>query len=261
MIFESTEDAAFDARMTQKLFPHFDRKVNSISAGNKQRVTELYQILNRAADQHVLPAKFFTITDLDTDTPVPVPNPTRVFKWDVYHIENYLLEPNTILRVLRAIDSPRWNSRNVEDVESALKSCAAQCVPALVEIKLRSRVNSAVVNCIDLGFDPKRTDIGVAMNEAVQRTSNALRRKVEDDLTSERLRELEDELRKELQAALQTAAWMRVIRGRDILNKFVELHGGGMKYAHFRDIIISYIRDAHYEPPGMKRVVDAILSA
>ena len=85
VVFESTDDAAFDMRMTCSLFPDFEQQVNAISAGDKRRVADLYELLEKARKAGHVHARFYAITDADDDDPIDGPE-TR-FRWDVYHIE------------------------------------------------------------------------------------------------------------------------------------------------------------------------------
>ncbi|MEM6515591.1 MAG: AAA family ATPase, partial [Bacteroidota bacterium] len=97
VIFEG-ESSEFDKKMTNSLFPKFENTVNSISAGNKSNVVNLQKILKTAASEGLISGQFIAITDKDTDA-VITDLQTRNFSWDVYHIENYLLNEKFILQV------------------------------------------------------------------------------------------------------------------------------------------------------------------
>ena len=100
VLFEGGGDTDFDVRMTCSLFPRFQTAVNPISSGNKRRVHDLYEVLEEARKKGVVPGMFFSITDRDSDPGLPAET-SRQLSWDVYHIENYLLEPKYIMGVLK----------------------------------------------------------------------------------------------------------------------------------------------------------------
>jgi hypothetical protein len=104
VIFEGGGDVAFDVAMTTALFPDFAAKVNMISGTNKGRVRQLHMLLERAASEAALPAKFFSICDRDSD---PISDTVAsALTWDAYHIENYLLERSFIRQHCRMRSEP-----------------------------------------------------------------------------------------------------------------------------------------------------------
>src|SRR6185312_2892836 len=100
VLFEGGGDSEFDVRMTCTLFPEFESLVNPISVGSKKLVSDLYNVLDRARAAGHIPGQFFSITDSVNDEPAPSNAATR-FQWNVYHIENFLLEPRFIAAAIR----------------------------------------------------------------------------------------------------------------------------------------------------------------
>jgi len=148
VVFESTDDAAFDLRMTCSLFPDFEQQVNAISAGNKRRVADLYELLEKTRKAGHVHARFYAITDADDDAPIE--GPATRFCWDVYHIENYLLHAQFILDALRAIGVSAATLRDEQAVYAALQSCAQETINALVSHRLRMSARRTLVSAIDL---------------------------------------------------------------------------------------------------------------
>ena len=102
VIFEGGGDSDFDQKVTATLFPELQAQANLISGSNKIRVRALQETLENATQKGLLPFEFFSITDRDLD-PDAQTSSTKVFSWDVYHIENYFLEPKFISRVLASL--------------------------------------------------------------------------------------------------------------------------------------------------------------
>src|SRR5262249_28073200 len=102
IIFEGGGDSDFDQRVTSMLFPKLQESANLISGSNKARVRALHEVLNRASSKGHLPFKFFAVCDRDSERIEGEPA-VNLFSWDVYHVENYLLEPKCISRVLSSL--------------------------------------------------------------------------------------------------------------------------------------------------------------
>lgn len=259
VVFESTEDAAFDVRMTCTLFPEFEQRVNPISAGDKRRVSDLYELLERAREQGHLDARFFAIADSDGEAVQAGPR-TR-FLWEAYHIENYLLEPRFIASALQAVGVRGDISKSDEAVERELAVCAEETISELVAHKLRTFANHVIVSSIDLGFDPTRRDVPVALAEAVGRSGARVSAVVSRELSAERLRDEHVRLEADFRRALSSGAWRTKFRGRDVLRRFAGRHVKGMQYEYFRDLVINKMAESGHRPPDMQRVVSAILDA
>jgi hypothetical protein len=260
VVFEGDGESepGFDVRMTCTLFPEFQSKVNAISGGSRRRVEQLYSLLEDARSAGHLPGRFYAITDADSGGSSSPDKPT-IFSWDVYHIENYLVEPSFILRVLRDLNRASGEVSDEAKVAGALKKCAEATLDQAVAHRLRVQVNGELIACINLKFDPARKDVAAAMKQALDRSSSRLNAALSTGLSEEALLRQEGDIRASMIQDLRTDQWMRSFRGRDVLRRFVAEHGGGMAYEPFRDLIIARMRDADYQPAGMRRVVAAIL--
>ena len=245
--------------MTCTLFPEFDQGVNPISAGSKRRVSDLYELLEHARREGHLDARFFAVTDADDMHRVS--GPSSRFEWDVYHIENYLLQPEIIQAVLSAAGVKTDVARSSAAVLSELQACAESSIPDLVAHRMRAEANRLLVSSIDLGFDLARRDVGVALAEAVEGSFERIRTCVAGDVNRAQLAKLEGEHTGRFRASLGDGTWRSVLRGRDILRRFAGKHLSGMQYEYFRDLVINKMAEVGYQPLGMGRVVYAILRA
>ncbi|MGC3970934.1 MAG: AAA family ATPase [Pirellulales bacterium] len=257
VVFEGESAAEVDVRMTQSLFPAFSEAVNAISGGGKRRVGQLYELLEQARASGSLPGKFFAITDGDDEVYAAQVYP-RKFQWDVYHIENYLLDAKYVGLVLDDLNS-RNRLGSDPHIYEALRTAAGQLVTKIISHRMRKTLNVRLVSSLDLGVDPNRTDVPNALAEAVQ---NSCRRVSE--LASDATAGLSDDfdrLRAELESQLVSGEWTRTFPGRDVLKRFVREHVPGIRYESFRDLIIAKMRLHAHQPLGMKAVIDCILAA
>jgi hypothetical protein len=99
VIFEGGGDSDFDKTVVGTLFATELRGINLMSGSNKVRVRALHEILSRAHASGDLPTKFFAITDKDSDESEET-EAVNWHQWDVYHIENYLLDSDIICGLL-----------------------------------------------------------------------------------------------------------------------------------------------------------------
>ena len=120
IIFEG-ENSEFDKRMAGTLFPAYERRMNFISGGNKATVRRLHEALERRDDGGS--GLVFSIVDRD-DSESPDDERDGRFTWDVYHIENYLLDPTVVLDVLRNMTLQDTGFKNEAEVEGAFREIA-----------------------------------------------------------------------------------------------------------------------------------------
>lgn len=255
IIFEG-ENSEFDQRMTGQIFPMLQQSANMISAGNKRRVKGLHSVLAQALETGQIPMRVFSIVDSDSEELNPLPDST--FSWNVYHIENYLLEPEFVLKVTRDIGVTRF--ANVERVYEELRSCARETLPDLVRHRLASDVNAEIISAIDTSTDRKAKAVAVPLSDAVQRSLARITKLSQERFDLGKLTKMETKLRTEYEKHLASDVWRKKFRGRDILSRYV----GKIKktnYEVFRDLVIAAMRDAGFQPRGMKSVIDRVLKA
>lgn len=261
VVFVEGEGATFDEGLIRELFPTFAERVNLISVGSKTRVRGLHDLLERTAKGGRLDARFYSITDRDFDGPISVED-ERAFQWDVYHIENYLLEPRFIREVMESLAGPGVEVPTETDVIDDLKACAAETVDDLVRIKMERAVHRALSGCLSTGYD-RSESASEGLRKAAERSRDRLLRELSEELHPDALRAQEAEVRSDLESALVDELWRRDFRGRDVLKRFVGLHQSilGVPYEKVRNLIVNRMREAGHQPSGMTKVVNAIASA
>lgn len=259
VIFEGGGNTDFDVTLTSTLFPDFAAAVNLISGTNKGRVRELHALLQRAGEEAELHARFYSVVDRDSDIS-PGDRPARALEWDVYHIENYLLDSTFIETALRDALGPKVALTDQGAVENALAECARDILGGLAARQLEDWANKQLVQCIRTGSDRGRASSVPSLRRAVEGSVSRLKKTSVKTLSAKALKKKEDEIRGILAESLRNAEWRRTFPGRALLSKFVSQHGGGLSYEVLRNLIIAKMRDADHRPPGMKRVIDEILA-
>ncbi|MDT4291889.1 AAA family ATPase [Methylomonas sp. MO1] len=103
IIFEGGGDSDFDKTIVASLFRNELRGINLLSGTNKTRVNALHEILERAYKNGDLPTKFYALTDKDSDERPGGADAITRMSWDVYHIENYLLDSKIISETVNSL--------------------------------------------------------------------------------------------------------------------------------------------------------------
>jgi len=257
VIFESSENASFDASVTKRLFPDFAERINSLSGDNKFGVRQLYAALNKAVAQMALPFQIYAIVDRDSEEEGR-PTLTRAFSWDVYHIENYLLDEKFIFKVVS--DNPTYAQKMTEaEITNALSQCAKDSLQPLIAHRMRVRVHATLSKCMDLGYDPS-SEAAVGLSEAAERVVERVQHARVEELKPQQLLAMQGEIEATLTKALKDGSWRKQFRGRDVLSLFAGRYLPGLPYEAFRDAIVARMGDAGHRPAGMAAIIDKIVN-
>lgn len=257
IIFEGGGDSDFDQRVASTLFPEILEQANLVSGSNKMRVRALHETLDTASQKGHLPFKFFAITDNDSDSQAVPAKSVNVFSWDVYHIENYFLEPKFIAKVLAALNiRSELSEQNIWD---ELRQSAQDSLPQLIRHELAEYANQKLISAIKTTTDPKAANLSSVLYDAATRSVERVQDVYKTDLSLETLGEIEATVRQKYLESIADGTWTSKVRGRDILKKFAGKHASSASYEIFRNLILSQMKDAGFKPEGMKTVIERIL--
>ncbi|GAB3256988.1 AAA family ATPase [Chitinimonas naiadis] len=253
------EDSEFDKKMMGVLFPKFSNEVNIISGGNKSGVLRLRKAMSDAAEIGNIPVKFYSITDADLNETI-TDQTDNSFQWDVYHIENYLLEPSIIREIILDL-RPGVPPPTDDDILFQLKAAAEETIPSLVRHVLQSEINQQIVSSINTKIDPKKFNISDGLYEVITSSKSRLDKLFIDNLTIEELRKKEEALTQGFGESLENNLWLKKHRGRDILKRFAGKHVPETKYETFRNLVMSRMALKGIQPLGMKAIIDIIIES
>ena len=252
IIFEG-KNSGFDVRMTSRLFPEYERTMNFIAGGNRAGVERLHKCLEAPTEETGI--KIYSIVDRDKKE-AQRPGERR-YSWNVYHIENYLLEETYLAEVLAEITVDDIKLRNTGEVEEELRRIAEGQVKKLVQEYLNENVNRVLVRNIKVNaenFDKLSEDL----IQQAKKSAEGVAAAVNNDLTDGKLEQMRTEKENELTKALESENWKATFRGRDILREFIGLHCQGLPYERFRDMIVNRMRQRGYRPSGMRTILRQI---
>lgn len=249
-----SESRGFDENMLNILFPELNEKVNIISADNKDKVQKLHKILSKANDEKKLSNSFFCIVDNDNEA---IKESDNYFTWDVYHIENFLLDKKYITKVLNSIS---LGTHNEDDVDELLKMCAKKTLNKLLIHNIQNFVNEKLIKSLRTNIDRNTKDIASEYFNLLEKNYELLKQEKEKSFTLEKLSILEKEECKKLNDSIDNGQWIKVFRGRDILKEFCNESKIGIPYDKFRNLIITNMKNDNFKPSGMKEVINKILN-
>ena len=185
---------------------------------------------------------------------------TRHYSWEVYHIENYLLDSNYIFKALQSINVTHQKIASQEKIDNVLNEIASRQIGKLVSHKVRKEIGLEITEQISLNVDPNSEDIGADLHESIVKSRNRINDQLALELNIEDIRKRVKHETDLLKASLSDGEWRKNFRGRDILRVFAGENVQGMQYVYFRDLIISQMANSGYQPKGMKDILDKIVS-
>ena len=254
IIFEGGGESDFDVRVVSELFPEIVEKANLISGNNRAKVTELHDILEKAKEGKKIHFDIYSITDLDNKPEIKRKNQ---YTWDVYSIENYLINPEYIKKALDDILDK--NERlTISQINEALETSARNNLKSLIEHEMRTHINKKITSRINLNINKTSNDYADEFKKNLD-TINKEINELSISETYKEIKSLEDQLTKKYENHLNTGDWKKTFRGRDILKSFSNEIKKGLKYEKLRNLIISRMRDNKYQPQGMKDIIEKII--
>ncbi len=181
------------------------------------------------------------------------------FAWDVYHVENFLLDAEIIREVCASL-AGREVFASDDDVMTALARVAASIVNSLVLEEIQLEVNDQLVRAIRVGGSPDATDVAGQLIPSIE--SSVSRVVAEGEVYArENLEKKADSIQAEMEAVLESGEWTKRFPGRNVLKRFVSEHLPGIGYEPFRNLILDTMAHSERRPANMREVLDEILNA
>ena len=236
------ENSDFDKSLIQRLFSEYCKDINIISAGSKNNVTNLHTILEKAVAEGVINKKFYSITDRDY-IPKQSGDESKSFQWDVYHIENYLLDSYYIQKVLMDISLTGAVS-TVEEIETDLKKIANESIDLLTRQNVSNYVDRFLYNT---GAKPKKNvELSEAYHSLAVTVNQHITKCLRQELSIDNLKNIESQERLKITNSFKTDEWKRIFKGREILKTFSS-RKSKLNYEQFRNMIISKMAYESFE--------------
>lgn len=255
VILEGGGNSQFDVTLTERLFPEFAARVNLLSGGDKNRVRDLYALLDANADRLGMSRRFYAIVDKDAEEVDPPDIGNRSRSWDRYHIENYLLEPEYVGRAARAITGNDAFAGDTDLVRQALDDCASRIVDRLVYESLTSKVNSIIVRAVNIAGDPNSSEPATSILPAVKSSFERLIEAQKEVADIDQLHQMVNEFRTAAEVAISERSWVSKFPGRLVLKEFARSRLKKVSYEALRNVVVSEMVADNFRPEGMLAVI------
>jgi len=177
--------------------------------------------------------------------------------WDVYHIENYLLDNEIIAETANSLTLV--DKHTPTEIDEKLRAAARKVVPSMLVHQMRLHVNSKIVQSISLNFSPETLTIGTALYEAANKSASKINDLAKNSLSEKALIDLEQSMRAEFEKCFADGTWRTNLPGREILKRFIEEAKLGVGYEVFRNLLVKRMTEASHQPPGMKAILTKII--
>ena len=256
-----------DRWIVEQLFPDVADRVTIVGAEGKTDVEKTQEILRHVEATETPTRQVYAICDRDDPGGLTIERRKnqsgRVFTWDRYHIENYLLEPKYIARACRRITRGREESLTPDQVEEKLKQIAEELTEQFAATSVEWEIRREIRR---VGRLPKQTGQHAGLESAAKQISEGLKK------ASQGLQALSDSsgtpgsLTKKTEArarflrkSLSTAKWKKEFRGRDLLGRFVKEWTSGIDRERFITLVVREMQNQGFQPRGMKEVLEKVL--
>lgn len=259
VIFFEGEDSEFDLNMVSRLFPDLEKSVNFVAGGNRSRVERLHRTLERSVQAGKIPVKIYSVVDKDAGSKIIGGGEFgRSYSWNVYHIENYLLNPVFVCEALKHLGICIDDLSTEERVEQKLKEIARNQISELVSHQLRTRVNNDLISDLNLGMNQTSDNIGEELHRSIEQSLARIKARLDANLGIGEIQKIVSQESNELERSLETDDWRIRFKGRKILKAFAGKYASGIRYEYFRNLIMTLMVNAGYQPEGMKYIFDRI---
>lgn len=246
----------FDVNMVSRLFPEISEKVLLIPGSSKTQALAVHKILNRASQNSKIQYQFYSIIDHDYEKPSLESNQ---YTWDVYSIENYLLDSQFILEVFKDMN-PHLLLTETE-IEEDLFGIAREIMTQMIRDRLNAVLNKKVMKCIKFGKPGE--DMVDDFHNSVLNSHIKMEKLLNGELSRDNIEKVKIEIEQDLQDSLTSGTWKKKFKGKEILKLFVGqkkyVKGVSLNFEVLANLIIGKMASRNYQPPGMKTVIDKIL--
>ncbi len=177
----------------------------------------------------------------------------KVFVWSTRDIENFLIEPTSILKVLKLLNINGFSGK--ESVDDALKQIADQLKVNVIADMLAYSINGKLN---EKKFGLPHTNSLDALEKSLLEIGVVQRDKFVQQFSVEELTKLLDEKKKLVEDTWETN-WRNLCDGKEVLLEFINKHvtptGSGINLVSFRNLIISEMKNSKSIPTEIIDIV------
>lgn len=255
------KNSEFDANFLKALFPDFASACNLISAGSKVDVENITSTLESLRNDGSLRGRVFSISDPDNKLWNESATDSHTdFFWDVYHIENYLLDFEVISEVLSSlcISSSNKIISNPNDVLLKITTIAKTMIAELAIQQTQHWLHTGIRHSVKIKPGIDQSASINKLYESAEYSCRKIASLPEEEFSRSNIQKHYDEKFNFFSSSFESDKWMKIIPARNILRKLSgELQ---IDYNLLKNLIISEMKRRKLKPEGAKKIIDKILS-
>ena len=261
--------AKFDEQVVSRLFPKELRGVNILSVAGKNEVINKRKELLELQEIQGIAKKVISITDGDGALKEKRTEEEKegVFRWDLYDIESYLLDPKYIILAVEQISLRRTGEIPLERIESLLQSCAQEVMQEMVSSQLVDYVRNKLKRKINqvVKRPGKKGEISVedvvTLVEASKQAATAVHQAAHEVSKAELCEEFQRlKAISQSEQIWESDGWKKIVPGKRVLLKVADTLVGKRSRTYLRSAIIGLMAIDGHKPVGMKETINRALA-
>ena len=259
-----------DQWILETLFPEVEEQATVVGGGGYRQILEIRKVLEKVEESEGERREVFAITDGDwsvhgheVEGRTARPNE---YRWDRFHIENYLLEGEYISRAVRRLSRKKIGAvAEGLEIERVMCRVAGELVQGFAYEIVEREVRHAAQRATRIsGQERKKGSLGghVSYSNMLYTATNKIRENIsslqESNWTEESIRNRIQDEETRLHRSISDGTWKETFRGRDILKKFTDEYAGGFAYMTLKTEIVRQMQEEKYRPTGMATILTKI---
>lgn len=235
IVFIEGEHSSADREIYEAFFPPTEYNVSFVPAGNSSVVRKTAERVNALLTSAVSFQQYYCVIDQDIDRGEPDPTEgKRLFRLPVYHVENFLLQPELIFKVTQQMLGSGSPLKSVEDADRELKNLVIDDVHLLPYSRtlLDAEISLIAKKAYDAVYSGKTAEL---------------------DLKVPTFDDMRVRAKLKLETSVADGTWKSTVKGRDLLKAYCNRFG--LRYEHLKNSLIANLSDP---PPELEEIMQKI---
>jgi len=239
-----------DEYVLESFFEDFKGKVVFVPSGSVGEVMKISDKILKLLQTSSGFNFYYAIRDRDymsdTERETIMRTNQRLYVWERYHVENYLLDFDAIYNVLSRNLAPCPCS-NPQDVEEKMVDILGRENERFMSKMVNYEVNKKLKEMhFDIGFEK--------IDEQAETKIEDLKSRILPIFDRDSIRKIIEDKRTKFQRALESDEWIKILPGRDILNLFISKYGRELQYKPFKNQLSHEIKNEDKVPQEVQNL-------
>lgn len=251
VLVEGHKETRFDVDVVRRLFPEYAERANFIPVGSRRMTSGIRVRLLEVLEETGLAGRAVSISDGDLGLSPDISDSDH-FRWPVYEIENFLLDP-PVLRAAASVMLRNDPFVTDEEVVETLRRVGRRLIDELAVAEVQYALNGEFLTAVKVGGDHRNPIETLAASGA------GSKRRIEAvDISPERIASLLDEARGRLSQFLESSEFLNRFPGDRLMRALAgEIN---VSADHLRNACLDVAHRLGHRPEGMKRTLIAALA-